>query len=187
MEKNRYNPINDDSIALIIGILIIAFIWPYRHYLLIVYKSPLALIIISSIVVAILLLGIVHRLVKRSRNIILDPSKWDRMDGLEFENQIKEWLVRCGYGPVKKTEYFDQGVDLIAAKKGSVIGVQVKRSAKPVGVSAIRAAVTGLKSYGCNQAMVVTNSTFTRSAINLAELNNCQLIDGQALKSKKLY
>lgn len=185
MDKYNHDPKKDDSVALIIGILLVAILWPYRHYIMFDDESSFALIIIFSIVLAILLLVIVRRKDKQSRKKILDPSKWDRMDGLEFENQIKEWLLKSGYGPVKKTEYFDQGVDLIAAKKGCVTGVQVKRSAKPVGVNAIRAVVAGLKSYGCNRAMVVTNSTFTRSAIKLAELNNCQLIDGQTLKTKR--
>ncbi len=104
------------------------------------------------------------------------------MSGKQFERQIVIWLKNQGYNQVVTTEYYDKGIDIIASNSGISLGVQVKRSNRPVGVSAIRAAVTGIASYGCSQSMVVTNSTFTAQARDLAQANHCQLIDGNALR-----
>jgi restriction system protein len=122
----------------------------------------------------------------KSNNYHLKPKEWDKMSGLEFEKQIVIWLKLVGYKQVRKTEYFDQGIDIIAAKPGKIVGVQVKRSNKPVGIAAVRAAVTGLKIYGCSHAMVVTNYRFTNKAISLAKTNDCQLVNGIDLKKSIL-
>jgi HJR/Mrr/RecB family endonuclease len=60
-----------------------------------------------------------------------------------------------------------------------------------VKADAVRQVVTGLRIYGCDCAMVVTNSVFSRVAIRLADSNRCVLIDrtglarmGMDLKSK---
>ncbi len=117
----------------------------------------------------------------RRRQRQLKPERWEKMNGHQFEDQIVIWLKQCGYKQVRKTEYYDMGIDIIAAKPGVVLGVQVKRSNRPVGVNAVRAAVAGLRGYACTQAMVVTNATFTPAAIRLAEANDCKLIAGKEL------
>ncbi len=106
------------------------------------------------------------------------------MTGVAFENQMVIWLKSQGYEAVAKTEYFDMGIDILASKEGIRYGIQVKRSKQPVGVAAIRAAVTGLNSYQCDRAMVITNSTFTYKALKLAKDNDCALINGTDLIAK---
>ena len=43
--------------------------------------------------------------------------------------------------------------------------------------------MASLKYYHCDKGMVVTTSTFTSSAIELAKANNIELIDGEKLES----
>ena len=126
----------------------------------------------------IFLTGYMARFSKR-----LKPDKWAQMSGLKFETQIVNWLKAQGYIHVKRTEYFDRGIDIVAVKDGFIYGIQVKRSAKDVGVAAVRSAVAGLAVYGCHRAMVISNANFTRSAIALANANNCLLVNGSKLES----
>lgn len=167
----------DDSAIVLTGIIVMVVLWRLDA---IVFRRLLVIVSGVSLLIVIFLITIA---MLRSNVKTIDPTSWGYLNGLDFEKQINEWLKLLGYNEVKTTEYFDQGLDIIAYKPGVLLGVQVKRSSRPVGVSAVRAAVTGLKVYGCTQAMVVTNSSFTKSAIKLALANDCKLVDGLELKS----
>jgi restriction system protein len=180
--NHGYEGKTEESGFLIFGLLVLALFWRYRVVLAdkirhIWFWSLLALALILSTV----LFSLAAKALWSFKHNRLQPSKWESMSGEEFEHQIAVWLKRQGFSDVLKTEYFDQGIDIVATRFGIRLGVQVKRSVKPVGVNAIRSAVAGMASYGCNQAMVVTNSTFTTRAKALARVNNCQLIDGGIL------
>ena len=172
---NKANGIDD--IAIIVAALII--VGYIEHKFSLVNKVEYVWYLIL-LVMLLAVLAFAGWAVYKKRNV-LKPNKWDHMSGRQFEDQIVIWLKQCGYRQIRKTEYYDQGIDIIAAKSGVVLGIQVKRSNKPVGVNAVRAAVAGLKSYACSQAMVVTNATFTKAAIRLAESNDCKLTDGSGL------
>jgi len=174
---------NDESITILTVVVVLAFIWPYRNKLKSYWpdiKLLIGLLLISSVFLTSVLI-IRKKRVSKSSDSGLKPQLWDQMTGIEFENQIIIWLKIIGYKKISKTEYFDLGVDIIAAKPGELLGIQVKKSNKPIGVSAVRAVVAGLKSYNCNQAMVVTNSVFSIPAIRLAQINNCRLVSGTDL------
>jgi len=107
----------------------------------------------------------------------------DTMSGVEFERYIAQVLKSRGCTDVSLTEQYDLGVDIIATKKGVTWGIQTKRYTGLVGLSAVRQAVTALKKYDCDRAMVITNSIdgYSRPAKELAESNNCILIDRKIL------
>ena len=107
----------------------------------------------------------------------------DAMSGLDFELYVAELLRRQGYAHIKLTERYDLGVDIIARKDGITWGIQVKRCSGMVKAAAVRQAVTALKHYKCDRAMVITNATYSRPAIQLATSNNCVLVD----RSSKFY
>lgn len=188
--SNNHRQKTDESIGLLISVLIIAYIWPYRH--MSIFTKTKIIIMIVLFIVVILIAGILILTNKKNRIKVIErkglkPQLWHKMSGKDFEDQVVIWLKIVGFKQVTKTEYFDQGIDIIAAKPGKLFGVQVKRSSKAVGVTAVRAAVTGLASYGCSQAMVITNSHFTPASIKLAEVNNCRLVNGEDLiKTKTL-
>lgn len=100
----------------------------------------------------------------------------NEMSGLDFERYVAALLEKQGYTNVRLTEYYDYGVDIIARKDGITWGVQVKRASGIVKAAAVRQVVTALKKYDCDRAMVVTNSTFSRPATELAKSNDCLLI-----------
>jgi len=103
------------------------------------------------------------------------------MNGLEFERYVADLLRRHGFSSVTLTERYDLGVDILAQKKGERWGIQVKRYNGLVKAAAVRQVVTALKSYNCTKAMVITNSTYSRVAVRLAQSNNRVLIDRMEL------
>ena len=104
-------------------------------------------------------------------------SNIDTMEGLDFEKYVASILKKQGYSNIRLTEQFDYGVDIIATKDGIRWGIQVKRYSGLVKAEAVRQVVTGLRVYGCDRAMVITNSFFSRVAVQLADSNDCVLID----------
>lgn len=108
----------------------------------------------------------------------------ENMSGEQFEDYVKEILKKNGYRNVRLTKNTgDYGVDILANYKGVSYAIQCKLYSKPVGVAAVQQAYTGCEYYGCDEAIVVTNNTFTRQAVNLAMSNGVILWDGDKLRS----
>lgn len=105
----------------------------------------------------------------------------DTMSGVGFEKYIADLFRRQGYLFETTALSGDLGVDLIIIKDGVRTAIQTKRYSKPVNQAAIREAVAGMKYYKCSQSMVVTNNKFTKLAVQLAQSNNCELIDRDKL------
>lgn len=91
------------------------------------------------------------------------------MSGEQFELFVRDQLVQKGYSNVETTPRSgDMGADLLVSQNGKTIVIQCKRCSSPVGVSAVQE-VLGTKSfYKANEAWVVTDSTFTKAARQLA-------------------
>lgn len=107
----------------------------------------------------------------------------ENMSGEKFEDYVKEILKKNGYKKVRLTKQSgDYGVDILAEYKGVSYAFQCKLYAKPVGVAAIQQAYAGCEHYGCDEAVVVTNSTFTRQAVNLSMSSGVILWDGDKLR-----
>lgn len=107
----------------------------------------------------------------------------DAMDGLEFENYVARILKTQGYRRVRLTEKYDLGVDITARKNGISWAIQVKRRTGVVKANAVRQVVTALRLYNCGRAMVISNSSYSHIARQLAESNDCVLIDRTKLLS----
>lgn len=99
----------------------------------------------------------------------------DKMPGKEFEQYLEAVFNRKGYS-VRRTPYRgDFGGDLIISLNGKKTVVQAKRWKWRIGVKAVQEAVAAKGYYGCDEAMVVTNSTFTPQAQELARRNDVRL------------
>lgn len=99
------------------------------------------------------------------------------MDGYEYERLVAQYLRSHGYTGVKVTQASgDYGVDVIAHKSRHKYAVQCKYYSAPVGVGAVQEVVAGKAKYKCDKAIVVTNSTFTKAASELAAANHVELI-----------
>ena len=109
----------------------------------------------------------------------------DRMSGTQFEQFLQAFFERQGY-KAELTPTFDKGADLVLTKRGERTAVQAKRWRGPVHVDAVRAVVASKDSYRCTKAMVVTNSVFTRPALEQARDSRVELWDRQRLTTELL-
>ncbi len=75
----------------------------------------------------------------------------------------------------------DFGIDITYQDNGVKYAVQVKWYRGKVGVSAVYQATGGMKYYGCDKAVVVTNSFFTAKAKELAKKTGIILVDREVL------
>ena len=105
----------------------------------------------------------------------------DNMTGIEFEKLITDLFKKMGYDAHMTKASGDQGIDIIARRADEVIGIQAKCYSGVVGNHAIMEAVAGMRYYKCDYCMVVTNSTFTKSAEELAIANGVELWDRKKL------
>ncbi|MEH6954448.1 restriction endonuclease [Neobacillus drentensis] len=97
----------------------------------------------------------------------------DLMSGYEFEEYVAVILKKLGYSNVNVTQQSgDFGADIIAVnQEGVKVAVQCKRYGKQkyVGILAIQEIFTAMEYYDCQQAMVITNSFFTKQADQTAQ------------------
>lgn len=107
----------------------------------------------------------------------LRMASWKGMRGVEFENFLAAIFREWGYTVRTTPVTGDQGVDLVIERNGRSIAIQAKGYPNStVGNSAVQEAHTGKAFYRCHAAAVVTNSTFTSSARELASKVGCILI-----------
>lgn len=99
------------------------------------------------------------------------------MDGVEFETYVGRRLKAMGYKNVKVTQASgDFGADVIAVNlNGETVCIQCKHYSQPVGIKAIQEIYSAKQYYGCQKAMVITNSTYTQAAIDLAKSTGVDL------------
>lgn len=99
----------------------------------------------------------------------------DRFSGETFERYLRVIFQSKGYTVKMTKKSHDYGADLIISKNGETIAVQAKRYRNKVGIKAIQEAVASMKVYSCNRTMVITNSYYTKSALELARANQVEL------------
>lgn len=114
----------------------------------------------------------------------LQSINLNALSGLEFEDFLERVFIVLGYPEVVKTKASgDQGVDLVIGDGKSRIAVQAKLFQGTVGNDSVQQAFAGMVHYQCNRCVVITNSIFTRSAIELAGSTGCKLVDGIGLQN----
>ena len=111
----------------------------------------------------------------------------DEMEGHTFEYWCADYLEKRGFSHVEVTQGAgDFGVDIIAWDRDVKYAIQCKRCAGPVGNKAVQEVYTGMRMYECDEAAVLTNSTFTEGAKRTAEQTDVQLWDRQWLQAHAL-
>ncbi len=116
------------------------------------------------------------------RNQLLNLD-WRLYRGDIFEEFLKNVFDCLGYRVKRIGKCGDQGVDLVVEKDGIRLAVQAKGYANSVGNDAVQQAHAGLTFHRCHRCAVITNSTFTPSAIELARRVGCILIDGSQINA----
>ena len=105
------------------------------------------------------------------------------MDGREFEEYCAALLKRNGFRKVAVTQASnDYGADITAFRRGEKWVVQCKRYQIPIGNSSVQEVVAAMSHYDADRAAVMTNSTFTKNAVELALENDVELINGEELR-----
>ena len=105
----------------------------------------------------------------------------DRMSGEEFEKFLKVYYESQGYRADLTPSTADYGADLVMKKDKRKIVVQAKRWSKTVGIESVQQVIGAIRHYGASKGIVVTNSTYTENAYNLANSNGVELIDRRQL------
>lgn len=128
--------------------------------------------VIAGVVVGIVggFISLVHKEVTASK-----AKKRIRSGGYrtpyEYEEYVGSLLAYKGYKNVQVTpKSGDYGADIICKdKKGNKYAVQCKMYSKPVGYKAVEEVLGAMHYYNCNKAIVVTNSTYTKQAVEAAD------------------
>ena len=107
-------------------------------------------------------------------------------NGYEFEEYVANLYKKMGYTIEEVTKKSgDQGADVIAFKDNIKYVIQVKFYNNPVGNKAVQEVVASIGMYNADIGIVITNSTFTSSAVKLAQANNIELVDGEKIEEYK--
>lgn len=102
--------------------------------------------------------------------------------GIYFENVVCEIMKANGFNDVVTTSTTnDYGIDILAEKDGITYAVQCKCYSGTVGNKAVQEAFSGKNMYHRMIAVVVTNSTFSKSAIETAKATQVLLWDRNKL------
>jgi Predicted endonuclease distantly related to archaeal Holliday junction resolvase and Mrr-like restriction enzymes len=145
--------------------------------------------LVAGLVLLFILIWCLHTYVKILRQKIKERSKKvipvqrtleeiDAMDGYEFEKYMKKIFESLGYLVHHTPLSGDQGADLIiTSNEGIRIAVQLKRYSGKVSNKAVQEVVAAKAFHKCTKGMVVTNNSFTDSAIQLARANDVNLVD----------
>lgn len=119
------------------------------------------------------------------RNATVPKIKLGDLDsvrsGAEFEEYLTVLFMLLGFQTENTPLVKDQGIDVILVNGKEKYGIQAKFYSQPVGNSAVQQAIAGREFFNLKKGAVVTNSTFTASAVTLAEKTNIRLIDGKEL------
>ncbi len=109
-----------------------------------------------------------------------------RMKGTEFEKFLARLFSRMGYTDLTLTPTNDQGGDLLClSPSGARVVIQAKRWKGTVGNSAVQELLGAMLHYDRAEGMVITNSTFTVAACELAKKHSgIALRDGRWLEKQ---
>lgn len=119
---------------------------------------------------------------------IVEPSSFNHtkqyihynpnMTGIQYEYYVANRLEKMGYINVIVTKGSgDHGADILATSpRGKTCAIQCKHYAGKVGNKAVQEAYSAAGYYGCREAIVITNSVFTKQAIQDANRLGVKLI-----------
>ncbi len=128
-------------------------------------------------------LGILKRSITMDSDCQTSRSVWRNLRGVAFEAYLAESLSKLGFGVRSTPTTGDHGVDLVATRGNFRLAIQAKGYAGSVGNDAVQQVYTGMKYYDCNACAVITNSSFTPQAYEIARKVNCSLVAENELSS----
>jgi restriction system protein len=103
--------------------------------------------------------------------------------GIEYETFCAEALRRAGWNARVTIATGDQGTDIVAERDGKRLVVQCKFYTKPVSNKAVQEVAAARLHEGADQAVVVSNAPYTKSARQLAGTTGVLLLHHDDLAS----
>lgn len=171
MAGKKRNKLFNDVVDFLYSVSIFLALWVWE-----VTDNPWLAALTFGVSLGLLFLGI-QKYKQRKRRILFESGidKVDNMSGIIFEEFLLEHFKHLGYTGylTPRTENF--GADLVLQKDGINVVAQAKRWKNNVGVDAIQQVLAAMKHYDSNKGIVVTNSSFTNSAYELASSNGIEL------------
>jgi restriction system protein len=119
--------------------------------------------------------GIVH-LAVLAYDEITGAKFHEDMSPEEFEHYCAALLRESNWDARVTKLSGDQGVDIVADKRGTRIVVQCKKYSKPIGNRAVQEIVAGIAHQDAQRGVVVATSDYTPSAVKLAASNHVLLL-----------
>lgn len=109
----------------------------------------------------------------------------DQMSGLEFEKLVSSLLIKMGFDVTITKQTADGGIDMIVYNdqpllEGTYI-VQCKRWGSSIGEPIVRDLYGVITAERANKGILITNSTYTNSAVKFSQGKPIELIDGLKL------
>lgn len=104
-------------------------------------------------------------------------------DGVAYEHAMCRIFQDLGFRCRQTKTSGDQGVDLILILNGRKIAIQCKFYSQPVGNAAVQEVYAGMSYYRCDEAWVLTNSSYTAGANKLAGRTGVRLLHHDELKN----
>ncbi len=131
----------------------------------------------AAVLYLLLLAAMVFLFVRRRRKKgLLDIDDIDLLDGADFEKICAAVLLANGFENIRQTKASgDFGVDILAERGGVLYGVQCKRYNRRLDSRPVQEISAGIGYYECDAGAVMTNSTFTAHARELAEAVGIEL------------
>lgn len=130
--------------------------------------------------------GITQAIMQHVEQVVRDRPAFDafsdKMTPVEFEAFCAEQLRQSGWDAHVTRQSRDQGVDVIAERNGLRIVLQCKLYSAPVGNKAVQEAVAARAFEQAHYCAVVSNSSYTSAAEQLASTNKVLLLHYSDLK-----
>lgn len=101
---------------------------------------------------------------------------WEATDPLEFEALCAQKMGQAGWDAQLTKGSGDQGADIICRKGDVSMVVQCKLYSSPIGNKAVQEAFAAKTYYDLHHAAVVSNQTYTKSAVKLANMTGVLLL-----------
>ena len=118
----------------------------------------------------------------REKKERLTIEQLDELEGSEFENVCAGILLDRGFTDIELTKASgDFGVDILAVYEGQIYGIQCKRYSSRLDSKPVQEVAAGVTYYGCDVGAVMTNSTLTPHAAELAEAAGIEVWDRDTL------
>ncbi|MDH3650071.1 MAG: restriction endonuclease [Saprospiraceae bacterium] len=112
------------------------------------------------------------------------PVRFQDTDPKDFEDFVGYLFLENGYALEQTSYSADFGADLIVERDGIRTAVQVKRfhASHKVGVQEVNQVIGAEQYYTCTNSMVITASSFTRAAHDIAAAAEVLLWDWERLE-----